>query len=68
MAGRTGFIEVDSGAFEVPGTQIRVSISDLFAELDENPGLWANFILPTWDAIRKSVAGRPGCFSSRHIF
>jgi hypothetical protein len=39
MAGRTGFIEVDSGAFEVPGTQIRVSISDLFAELDENPGL-----------------------------
>ncbi len=36
VAGRVGFIEVDSGAFEVPGTPIRVSISDLFADLDEN--------------------------------
>lgn len=34
MAGRKGFIEVESGAFEVPGTPIRVSLTELFAELD----------------------------------
>ena len=38
VAGRAGFIEVDSGAFEVPGTPIRVSISELFADLDEDQG------------------------------
>lgn len=35
-AGRAGFIEVQSGAFEVPGTAIRVSLSELFADLDED--------------------------------
>ena len=39
VAGRAGFIEVDSGAFEVLGTPIRVSISELFANLDEDQGL-----------------------------
>ena len=39
VAGRTGFIEVDSDAFEVLGTPIRVSISELFANLDEDQGL-----------------------------
>lgn len=34
-AGPTGFIEVRSGEFTVPGTPIRVALADLFAELDD---------------------------------
>ena len=38
-AGPLGFIEVRSGALEVPGTPIRVSFAELFADLDEDQGL-----------------------------